>query len=283
MHRAAHDPWTRLTPLLGPVIAIIVLLCTAGCVTSARLVGVKDTASQALEALDDPRNKLHIQRLLVSSEMMGVEKELVAGMVDSSLSALGDPVRAKRIHELASRSMTEMIGGLSSEENQREMERLVGSLVEAGIRPIAKKFESASIGPTLSTAMTVDLGPALQKVLRDNLGPGIAAALEDEAVHRALGATARMMGEEMVLGANEALAKIQKDKSPKEASVLGSISSLASDGVSMVKLLAWGLGLLALALAVWVARLLTLETRRGPRRAGRARATARPRRRGSGG
>jgi hypothetical protein len=239
-----------------------------------------------LEGLDDPVNKRRLAHILASPEMKVIQRELVADILDGSLAALGEPERVERVGVVTSRYAASLLHGFSrdvapelstatsttmhgvmgvalSAENQRQMQRLVGSLVQASVEPIAKGLSDAELSSSMSGALTKELGPAIQNVLRDNLGPGLAEALSSDEVKRALGNTAHALGREMILGANEGLASVQEGKSSKSSdpSVLASFSSLAQQGVTAGRFFPWVAAAVAVLLGVWVWRLRGQTTR----------------------
>lgn len=232
-----------------------------------------------LTALDDPTTKRRMEAMLASPEMKAVQRELLAGMIDGSLATLSDKDRADRIGALASRYTAGMIRGITKEiapdlgpaaaqamrsamkgalspENQREAQHMLTSFVETTIPPITKGISDAHLASSAAEAMTQDLGPAMQKVLKDNLAPGLAEALKDESVRRELGATARVMGREMVLGANEAIAQIQQSKPQGEPSLAARVSSFVSKGATLADTLTWVLVAVVLMLCALVVKLL---------------------------
>jgi len=224
-----------------------------------------------LRAMADPVNELRVQRMLASPEVKAIQRELVSGLLDGSLAALEEKQRGARIGELSGRYAVTMVRALSREV----VPAVKGAAAEALNAP------STGISPAIAGAMTGELGPALQKVLRDNLGPGLAEALGSEEVNRALGATARVMGREMVLGANEGLTTIHANKPNNGPTLLDSVSSLAAQGTSLAKVLAWLGGAAAVLLGIWVVRLLT--QRRRYRREGAAEPERAPRGHAGGG
>ena len=232
---------SRLRLLSALVLSVGVSSCTIPAKVAAVSPEVpREAPPVAIDAtlgkLDEPETKRRMERLLASPEMRAVERELVAGVVDGSLSALEERDRQERIGALTSRYASEMARGLSSE--------------------IARGLSETRLGSAASEAMTEELGPAMQKVLRENIGPGIAEALQDEEVHAALGATVRVLGREMVLGANEALTTIQEGKGSKDGSLLGRVRELASGGAKVATALAWVLGAIVVVLGVWIVKLL---------------------------
>lgn len=224
-----------------------------------------------LSTLDDPANKRKMRDLVASPEIKQLEKELITGIVDGSLSAMTEQRRAERMGEIAARftgvfmrgMSNEMTAALANEENARRLQSLVGGVVQASFEPVIKSMGELDVGHTASEAMTKHLGPALQKVLQENLGPGIANAMDHDDVRRALGGMAHAMGKEMVLGANEALTMIQQDQRAKvaEPSLLGNVSLMVDKGPGIMTVVAIAIAVIAAALAVWVGKLL-LERKR---------------------
>lgn len=198
--------------------------------------------------------------MLASAEMKDVEKELVAGVVDSSISALSDEDRAKRIAALSSRYASVMLQGFSRDVmpqiSPAVMEMTRGA-VKGAMSEALKPENQEGVTSAVSTAMTRDLGPALQKVISDNLAVGIAAALQKEEVKRALGETAHLLGREMVLGVNEGMMKAQEIRGDKgESSMLGSLGRLASKGASIATWITLVLAALVVVLGGLLVKLL---------------------------
>src|SRR5689334_23049491 len=245
---------------LFPLLTALTLPLCAGCAIPTRVASLNlDIPRQAtpvaidsgLKAMDDPETKRRIEHMLASPEMKAIQRELMVGMLDGSLAALSEKDRADRIGALASQYTVGVLRGISkevapelapaaseaihsamkeamSEDNQRGMQRFVVSLAQASMQPIAKSFSDAKLSESAATAMTRDFGPAFQKVLRDNMGPGLAEVLKDESVRREIGATARVMGREMVLGANEAFGELKQNKPQNEGSLSSLLSTLAN-------------------------------------------------------
>lgn len=287
----------RSARLLRLFATLVMSLGAWGCALPTKIVALspeiprdatKIAIDAGLESLEEAETKRRIERMLASPEMRAAERELVAGIVDGSLSALSEQDRVERVGALTSRYMAGVLRSLSREvapelapaasqavrgavrsalsealsaRNQREVQRLVGSVAEAGARPLVKILTDAEIASALSDALTEKLGPALQQVLRENIGPGIAEALSDEEIQSALGASARVMGREVVLGVNEALVQIQESKSSGGESLLGRLGNLASNGAKLAVSLTWLLVAAVLVLAVWIVKLLS-QTRR---------------------
>ncbi len=213
-----------------------------------------------LKAMDDPANKKRMAQMLASPEMKDVEKELVAGVVDSSISALSDEDRAKRIAALSSRYANVMLQGFSRDVmpqiSPAVMEMTRGA-VKGAMSEALKPENQEGVTSAVSTAMTRDLGPALQKVISDNLAVGIAAALQKEEVKLALGETAHLLGREMVLGVNEGMMKAQEIRGGKgESSMLGSLGVLASKGASIATWITLVLAALVVVLGGLLVKLL---------------------------
>lgn len=277
----------KITSLLPLFAALVLPLGTTGCLERIAHVlpsiSTPAAISSGLKALDDPKNKARLEHILATPEIKVIQRELVADVVDGSLAALSDRERVDRVGEVTARYATSILRGLSkdtapqlapatssamrgvisatlSNESQRQMQHLVGSLVQASMDPVVKSLSEADLSGSTATAMT-RLGPVVQQVLRDNLGPGLAQALSSDEVKHALGETAHVLGREMVLGANEGLARVQENKSVDDSSLLGSVSSLAHQGATATKFAPWIFAAITLMLVAWVVRLLG-QTRR---------------------
>lgn len=234
----------------------------------------------SLRELENPQNRQRLEHVLASPDVKTLQQELVADLLDGSLAALSEEQRSERVGELTARYTasvmkgfsrevipqlapmgTALVQGTMSDENQRAMQRFVGSMVQASVDPIIKKIADAEIARSVSLAMTNELGPAIQQVLRDNLGPGLAQTLASPEMKRAMNDVAHDLGREMVLGVNEGLIKVQQSDVAQDSSLLGSVSSMAHQGATATKLLPSALAAIVVALVVWVVRLLT-QTRR---------------------
>jgi hypothetical protein len=261
------------------VTALVLLLGAGGCSIPTRVtaanpeIGRKMTPvviDEGLTKMDEAETKRRIERMMASPEMKAVEQELIAGLVDGSLSALGDEERSARISELTTQYMRRVaqsavrgaLDGAMTEEHQRDLRRFAGSLMAASVGQLKQSLDEANLGRSVSSALNEHVGPAMETVLRENLGPAAAALLGNEELTRALGATARTIGREMVLGAHEALAEIQEKSAPSDGtSLLSRLGSLTRKGTQLVSTLTWAVGAVAIALAVWVVRLLVQRRR----------------------
>lgn len=270
--RTDGPPWQRI--ILG-----VLLLGVGGCSIPTRVTGVNPgiarqttpaVIDEGLRKLDEAETKRRIEQMMASPEMKAVMQELIAGLVDGSLSTLSDEQRSARIAELTTHTLRKVarsavegaLDGATSEEHQRSLRRFAGSLMAASIEQVKQSLDDAKLGTSVSSALSEQVGPAMEKALKENFAPGMAAMLANEEVTRALGATARVMGREMVLGANEALSEIQnKGTSSESTSLFSRLSNLTRKGTQLVSTLTWTIGAVAVALAIWVARLLIQRKR----------------------
>ena len=230
-----------------------------------------------LDTLSEPETTRRIQRLLADPELRAIQQNLVAGLLDGTLATLSDKERADRIGALTTRALMGVLGGASRELSagingvtqgavsgaldaaltpgrQHELETLLTAVITACIRAAAQGLREAELGKSLTSFLTQELGPALGKSLRQDLAPGLAELLRNEELNRALGATARVLGREMVLGATEALAHTQPPR--EEGSVLSRVTELAHQGARLFGSAAWVLLLVILALGAWTLKLL---------------------------
>lgn len=284
-HERASQPflWFRWS------ISLLLLLGATGCghlVKEIPKAAVPGVIEGGLKGLDDPENKRVLAHILASPEIKVIQKELVADLLDGSLAALGEPERIERVSAVTSRyaasllhgfsmqvvpelanassaTMRGMMGGALTEENQRQMQRLVSSLIQASVDPVLKSFSEADLSASLSGALTKQLGPALQQMMRENLAPALAETMSSPEVKRALGEMAHVLGKEVVLGVNEGMANAQEGRSSKSSdpSLLASADSLARYGVIAARLVPWALAAAVLGLGVWVWRLRGQATR----------------------
>jgi hypothetical protein len=278
-----HHQRASSTFLLRATLPILLLLGATGCghlVKEVPKAAVPGVIEGGLKGMDDAENQRRLAKILASPEIKVIQKEMVADLLDGSLAALGEPERVARVGDVTSRyaasllhgfsvqvapelaavttnTMRGMMGGALSPENQREMQRLMGSVVQASFEPVMKSLSEAELGNALSGALTKQLGPAMRQMMREDLGPGIAESLSTPEVKRALGDMAHVLGREMVLGVNEGMAATQEGRSSKSSdpSLLASAGTLAKDGVTAARLLPFLLLAIVIGLGLWVWRL----------------------------
>jgi uncharacterized protein YejL (UPF0352 family) len=261
----------RTRPLKAFFIALISLSGAAGCAIPIRLTEIDPevpkralptSVDASLDALAEVETKRKIERLMQSPEMRDIQRELIAGLVDGTLGALGEEERSKRVGALMSKALVGVMEGASTGIGPAQREALaksVGAVVSKSIQSAGDVIRDAEIGSHVATAISQEVGPAMQKALRENIGKGLAEVLKDEEVRRELGETARVLGREMVTGATEALAQAQP---PNESgSPLARISQLAGKGARLFESITWVLAVLVLALAVWTVRLMAQAKR----------------------
>lgn len=250
----------------------------------------------SLDKMGDPLTQRRIQELMASPQLHAIERDLVGGLVDSSMTALSDKERAERIGALATKAMTGIVQGAMSElgpamaqatsgamngaldaafspAHQRALENLVGGLVASTLRAVTSELQHTDLGKNMASAITDQLGPALGKALREEVAKGLAEVLKNEELKRELGATARMLAKEMVIGATEALAQTQQPRAA-DGSLLSRVTELAHEGARLFGSAAWLLLLIIVALVVWTVKLLS-QSRRYREEADRRAATSR--------
>lgn len=230
-----------------------------------------------LDTMSEPETARRLQRLLADPELRAVQQNLVAGLLDGTLATLSDKERADRIGALTTRALMAVLGGASREltagiagvtqgamngaldaalnqGRQHELETLLTAVIAASIRALVQGLREAELGKTLTAFLTEELGPALGKSVRQDAAPALAELLRNDELNRALGATARVLGREMVLGATEALAHAQPPR--EEGSLLSRVTELAHQGARLFGSAAWVLLLIILALGAWTLKLV---------------------------
>jgi hypothetical protein len=272
-------------------------LVLGGCAVPIRIAAIDASAPRdltpiaidaGLSSIEDPATKARLARLLATPDMREIERQLIAGVVDGSLATMSEKERVERVNDLTSRYAAGVLRMLASEfvpqareaasealkgavdgafdeamseRHQRVLTRFASSLAEASVRPIADQLSTTHLASGVSSAMTQQIGPALQTVLRENLALGVADALLDERVQRALGTTARNLSRETILGSNEGLSQIQATRPANQPSWIDRGLSLATEGAQIASAITWFLALIALALAIWIVKLLLLQRR----------------------
>ena len=261
-------------------------LLSAGCAIPIRVTDLnKDIPKAAMpvairagiDTMSDPETARRMQRLLADPEMRAIQQNLVAGLVDGTLATLSDKERADRIGALTTRALMGILGGASRElasgiagvtqgamngaldaalnqNRQHDLEVLMSAVIAASIRAAANGLREAELGKNLTSFLTEELGPAVGKTMRKEVAPGLAVLLRNEELKGALGATARLLGREMVLGATEALAQTQQPR--EDGSLLARATELAHQGARLFGSAAWVLLLIIVALVVWTLKLL---------------------------
>lgn len=233
-------------------------------------------------SLDDPETRRRIERILASPEMQAIQRDLVAGIVDATLTTFDDQGRSQKIGLVADRAVAGTFAVLDRElpafgqhvtrgaidgaldamlspSRGAAVAKQVGLVLDAGLTSAANAAERAEIAKAMSVAMKDEIGPAMRAALRDQVAPGLAETLKNEELQRALGLTARTLGRELVLGVTEALA--QQKPPPESDSLLGRLSGLAQKGASLFGSAAWVLVLVIAALFVWILKLLAQARR----------------------
>lgn len=242
----------------------------------------KAAVQGSLDKVEDPAVQRQLRRILERPDMRAVERELVAGLVDGTLETLAEKERAERIQILTSQAMARVLqiaardlptalapavqsavgGALDaalSPARQPALERSVSGLVTTSVRAVASGLRNADVGAPISEAMTEQIGPALATSMRKDVAPGLAAMLANDDFRRELGATARTLGRETVLGMTEALG--EKKEPPKQGSPLSRAADVAAEGAKLLGTASWFLLLVIVALGLWILKLLAQARR----------------------
>ncbi len=279
----------------------VATLSAAGCagpVADLAAEVPRKAASAAIEggtdALADAALRREMARIVASPEMRDIHRELVAGVTDGTLAALGDEERARRLDDLATRAATRILLGMErrlpavtesvtrgavdgaldaalAPDTRRKVERATGALIGSSVRAVTGGLGGAGVATGVSAAMTEQIGPAMESTLRNDVGPGLAGVLGNEDLQRSLGTTARILGREIVLGATDALA--QQKPPPQADSLLSRLTGVARQGAALFGSAAWVLALVIVLLFAWIVKLLA-QARRYRSEASRRVATA---------
>lgn len=213
-----------------------------------------------VDALSEPELQQRVQHLLNDPQVRAMQQAIVAGLVDGTVATLSDRERTERIGALVTQAVTGMLHG-ATRELGAGLTDATGSALDAALSPerrrAAEQLVSAVVLATFRAAAAglreAELGKQLHKSLREDLAPGLAELLRNEELNQALGATARRLGREMVLGATDGLAQAQKPKD--DGSLLAHATELAHQGARLFGTAAWLLVLIIVALLVWTLKL----------------------------
>lgn len=267
----------------------IATLVTAGCSGPVAQLSaevpkgaVPATIEATIDSLGDPVTRRRIEQILASPELQDVQRDLVAGIVDATLTTFDEQARTERMGLLANKAVLGTLAILNkglpgfghdltqgavggaldaalSPARGAALARQVGIVLDAGLSSAANAAGKAEIAKGMSGAMKDEIGPALRATLRDQVAPGLAETLKNEELQRALGLTARNLGREMVLGVTEALA--QQKPPPESGSLLSSLTGLAQKGAQLFGSAAWLLVLVIVALFAWILKLMAQARR----------------------
>ena len=243
--------------------------------------GVQGGVEGGLQALNDPRNKELLLRLLRDPEIVMAAHDLTAALTGGAIDGLSDEQRVKRVQAASDayiRTVAAAIGDALDQDLSPALARGVGDVVAEALRPANRRlaqdmiggvtrsalaaFSQASaqglrddLGPALTSTLIDELGPALQRVIEDNLGPALRKVLEQDLQVAmqgllageeggATGAFARALTKQIVLGVNDGMSEMGISPSPN-----------AKDATRSIGWLPITLGVLLLLLCVVVARM----------------------------
>lgn len=281
---ARNNGYGALPAFIGTLFASLALAFGVGCGAPVAEISaavpqaaMPSAADAALDTLEDRTTRLRMQRLLATPEVRAIQRELAAGLIDVALTTLGEEERMARIDALVTRATTRMadvaarelpplaadvtrgaVGGALDaaldQDRAKALGRTMGDVVATTVRSAARGLDDAEIARRVSSAMTDQIGPAFEATVRDDVTPALASTLGDERLHRALGATAHVLGREVVMGVTEALA--QQKSPPAGESLLARFTNAAQQGARLFGSAAWLLVALIVLLFAWIVKLL---------------------------
>ncbi len=194
--KTSHAGHRRLGVALGLGLGASQLACATGAERMVRS-GVEGGLGGALEALNDPKNRELLLRLLQDPDIQKAAHDLTAAITGGAVDGLSDEARMQRIREASDayiRTISKAVGAALDEDISPAVTRgigdVVGGTVAAALRPenarLARSFVDGVTRSTItafmqSTAQGLrdDLGPALNKVLEQDLGPGLQRVIEN--------------------------------------------------------------------------------------------------------
>ncbi len=192
--RRYHHRWVGAALALG--VAASSLACATGAEKIARR-GVEGGLGGALGALNEPRNRELLLRLLRDPDIQAAAHDLTEAITGGAVDGVSDEARMRRVREASDayiRTIAGAVGAALDEDISPAVTRgigdVVGGTVAAALRPenarLARSFVDGVTRSTItafmqSTAQGLrdDLGPALNKVLEQDLGPGLQRVIEE--------------------------------------------------------------------------------------------------------
>jgi hypothetical protein len=201
----------RYPRCVGAALALGVAASTLACATGAERIarsGVEGGLGGALEALNEPRNRELLLRLLRDPDIQEAAHDLTEAITGGAVDGLSDEARMQRIREASDayiRTISGAVGAALDEDISPAVTRgigdVVGGTVAAALRPenarLARSFVDGvtrstitafmqstaqglrdDLGPALNLVLERDLGPGLQRVIEDNVGPALRKVIE---------------------------------------------------------------------------------------------------------
>lgn len=204
---------------------------------------------------------------LTEEDRMKRVRDLSDAYIRTVSSAVGKALN-EDISPAMTRTVESVVGGAVASALRPENKALARSFVDGLTRSTISAFTQSTgqglrddLGPALNKVIAQDLGPALQQVLQDNLGPALNKVITQDlkpAMADALsgvngpvvGAMAREVTRQIVLGANDGMAELGINLAPNSR----------NGGLGVLGWLAIILGLVTAILGILLAR--TILTRR---------------------
>ncbi|MEZ4428795.1 MAG: hypothetical protein R3A51_14025 [Nannocystaceae bacterium] len=193
--------------------------------------------------------------------------------------AVGESLEAEvtpRVVELLRRSVEQTLDAALSDDVRRDAQSMVQGITRVAVSTMTQTVADGlrdDIGPATRDVLVRDIGPALEQVIAENIGRALEQVITErlaKAVDASLESTLKPAARELsreaahgvVLGLHEGLVDLEGRPEP---AVVGTIAGRFHDvldrGEKVTGMIAWILAILALILALWLARTY-LERRR---------------------
>ncbi|MBX3188361.1 MAG: hypothetical protein KF819_15190 [Labilithrix sp.] len=173
------------------VLSTFVLGC--GATVRSASAGAAEAATQAaVVTLEDPETRARVGAVLASPEMQRAMRELSAEVSQG------------------------VIDGLTDEERDARVQRLVATITAATMRSAAGQISDT-------------LAPAIRKAIVEEMGPGLGDALKAPAFKAAMAELSYDVARAAVMGSNEALAELaEKQRRDEGGAPLGTIGAFVA-------------------------------------------------------
>ncbi|MFP4598840.1 MAG: hypothetical protein ACLFVJ_11340 [Persicimonas sp.] len=225
--------WRVGAVIVSLIISLVLISAQMGCAQTAEEMAEETgeevaegaaapAVSQTLAELDEPSSRQQLNRLL-------------------SLPALADA------GELFGRGLSRGAFDVWSEElSAAELESTAPTYLSAFAEALI-----AQIGPAIRRMIREEIGPGVAEAIRQHIGPATAQMLTDDQMQQALADTARVVGRNSLLGANQGLIEVSQGE-PVGGGPMAGLGETLTAGQETLETVLWMLGAAVLVLLLLI-------------------------------
>lgn len=183
--------------------------------------------------MEDQAARERLARIVETPEVQRAMQQLSVGLSKGLMEGLSQQNVDAYVRGLAKDFAREMVA-----EILREMGTVTPAMATSFVHGLAEEIPR-SLGPAMRQAFIDDLGPALREVMQKDVAPGAVAMLSSPEMQAALGASAREVAHQVVLGSNDGLAELEtKQKHDRSGAPLGVLGAFFAPRLWLAGLLA---------------------------------------------